>query len=141
MQKRETTSVKIILYKITWLVIPSSSVYAYPMPKWFRKRLHIRAYTADLAAMNNELERHLAQLRNKKAEVQEDIFDVTAYLLEENIDLYQSIITLYKQEHFRSCLILVRNVLENFVNLQYIYANDAEKRAKNYRLYSMLRYL
>lgn len=111
------------------------------MLTWLRKRLHIRAYTADLAVMNNELGRHLAQLRNKKAEVQEDIFDVTAYLLEENIDLYQSIITLYKQGHFRSCLILVRNILENFVNLEYIYAVDSEKRAKNFRLYSGIKYL
>ena len=88
---------------------------------WIRKRLHIRAYTGDLAAMNTELQRHLAELRKKKAEVQEDIFDVTAFILEENIDLYQSIITLYKQNHFRSCLILIRNILENFVTLQYIY--------------------
>lgn len=111
------------------------------MLTWFRKRRHIKAYTADLAVMVNELERHLAQLRNKKAEVQEDIFDVTAYLLEENIDLYQSIITLYRGEHFRSCLILIRNILENFVNLQYIYAADSEKRAKNFRLHSFLKYL
>jgi hypothetical protein len=108
---------------------------------WIRKRRHIRAYTGDLAAMNKELQRHLAELKNKKAEVQEDIFDVTMYILEENIDLYKSIITLYKQGHFRSCLILVRNILENFVNLQYIYADDSEKRAKNFRLFSALHYL
>ena len=95
----------------------------------------------DLAAMNTELQRHLAELRKKKADVQEDIFDVTAFILEENIDLYQSIITLYKQNHFRSCLILIRNILENFVTLQYIYANDSEKRAKNFRLFSGIKYL
>ena len=84
---------------------------------------------------------HLKEFRTKEEVVSEDLFDVTAFLLEEIIDMYESLILLYEKNHFRSCIILARSILENSINLQYIYNKDIELRASNYKLFSLREYV
>jgi len=108
---------------------------------WFQKYLHRRAYSQDIDSIHKVLERHLEELKKRKSEIPGDIFDVTVFLLEENMELYLSIITLYKQGRFRACLPIARIILENFVNLEYIYANDSERRAKNFISFAVTNYL
>jgi hypothetical protein len=69
------------------------------------------------------------------------LFRVTNFIVRENIEIYNSIITLRKKGHFLSCLILARSILENSVNLQYIYREDTEQRAKNFDLFAMSGYV
>jgi len=79
---------------------------------------------------------HLKELLRRKSEFQIDTFDAIRFILEENLDLYESIITLYKKGHIQACLLVARPIVENNINLQYILQKDTEKRARNFILQS-----
>jgi hypothetical protein len=100
-----------------------------------------RAQIKDLKEIINFIEAHLSELLTKEKSIPYDVFQVTVFLLKENIEIYQSISTLYAGDHFRSCLILARSILENSINLRFIYKTDSEQRALNYRAFSMKEYI
>jgi hypothetical protein len=77
---------------------------------------------------------HLADLITHKNVIPLDVFDVTLFYLEEYLDIYESIDILMQNDHFRGCLPLARSLLENSINLQYVYNKDTEQRAKNFKL-------
>lgn len=79
---------------------------------------------------------HLKELIKRESDIQSDIFKATKFILEENVDLYKSIVLLYKRGYIQSCLLLARSIIENVINLQYIFQEDTEKRAKNYTFHS-----
>lgn len=95
----------------------------------------------DLKAIQKLLRVHIVELERNQKNIPNDIFEVTHFLLQENFDTYNSVILLYKKNDYRSCLILARSIIENSVNLQYIYKENIEKRALNYKLYSLKVYL
>lgn len=108
------------------------------LPNFGRKN---REQVKELEIYTAFLEVHLDQFRAKKGEIPEDLFVVTEFLLEEIIDMYQSMKVLYRKDHFRTCLILARSILESSINLRYIYKEDREKRASNFRRFSTKEYL
>ena len=73
--------------------------------------------------------------------VQGDLYDVTVFLLKENIDIYAAMAILMQKDHFRSCISLARSLLENAVTLRWVYEKDSEKRAKNLKDMSRYSYL
>ncbi len=80
---------------------------------------------------------HLKQLEEKKGSIPEDVFDVTKFSLEEILSVFESMDTLMAKNDFSGCIKLSRSILENSINLQYIYKEDIEKRAKNFKLSSI----
>ena len=64
---------------------------------------------------------HLKQLKEKKDSIPEDVFDVTEFSLEEILKVFQSMDILMKKGDFEGCIKLSRSILENSINLQYIY--------------------
>lgn len=94
----------------------------------------------DLREARKFLSQYLEDFLRVKDKVEPDLFEATRFLLQENIDMYASIIELHKKGHFLSCLILGRSILENSINLQYIYRADSEQRAKNFTLYGLMQY-
>lgn len=80
------------------------------------------------------LEDHLKQLEGKKASIPSDVFDVTRFAMEEILGTFESMDTLMEKNDFEGCLKLSRSILENAVNLEYVYKEDTEKRAKNFKL-------
>jgi hypothetical protein len=95
----------------------------------------------DLERINHFLKTHLEQFQEKGDTVSDNLFDVTDFLLKEIIDMYESMRILYKEGHFRSCIIMARSILETTINLRYIYKDDTEKRASNYKYFSTKEYL
>lgn len=77
----------------------------------------------------------LSELIRRKKEFDENLFQVTAFMLENISDAIASIITLHKN-HFKSSLIIARNILEDSINLQYIYKSDSERKALNHMVFS-----
>lgn len=77
---------------------------------------------------------HLRQLQEKKSSISEDVFDVTKFSIEEFIGIFESMDILIEKNDFEGCIKLSRSILENSINLQYIYKDDTEKRAKNFKL-------
>lgn len=100
-----------------------------------------REQIKDLEQIKKFLRSHLDEFKSKEKSIPDDVFDATVFLLEEILDMYESITTLYKKDHFRSCIVLARSILENSINLRYIYQKDTEKRAKNFKLFSLREYL
>ena len=100
-----------------------------------------REQMKDLKEIRIFLRSHLNEFESKKEKIPEDIFETTCFLLEEIIDIYESIAVLYRQKHFRSSVVLARSVIENSISLRYIYQADSEKRALNFKLFSMREYL
>lgn len=82
------------------------------------------------------LQGHLLELEKNNNRIPQDVFDVTKFFLEEDIDIYVSMDILMRKEHFRGCLAMTRALLENAINLQYIYSKDTNDRARNYKLAS-----
>lgn len=80
---------------------------------------------------------HLEQLSEKKNSIPEDIFDVTRFSLEEILGTFESLDILMQKDDFEGCIKLSRSILENSINLQYIYKEDMESRARNFKLASL----
>lgn len=78
---------------------------------------------------------HLRELIKRRKEVDDNLFEITAFLLDEIGDSLASIIKL-REDHLKSSIMIARFILEDSVNLQYIYKADSEKRALNYRSFS-----
>jgi len=83
-------------------------------------------------------EAHLKELLKRKSNIQSDVFDATRFILEEGIDFYKSLIVLFNKGHIQSCLLMARPIVENAIDLQYIFQKDTEKRAKNYILHPVV---
>ncbi|MFA6446123.1 MAG: DUF5677 domain-containing protein [Candidatus Paceibacterota bacterium] len=77
---------------------------------------------------------HLNQLEGNKSLIPVDIFDVTKFSIDEFVSIFESMETLMRMKDFEGCLKLSRSILENSINLQYIYKEDTEKRAENFKL-------
>lgn len=77
---------------------------------------------------------HLEQVKEKRGSMSEDVFDVTKYSIEEFISVFESMDTLIAENDFEGCIKLARSILENSVNLQYIYKEDIENRSANFKL-------
>jgi hypothetical protein len=95
----------------------------------------------DLEDIRDFLQHWLRNFLLHEKDMSPVLFRVTNFIVRENIEIYNSIITLRKKGHFLSCLILARSILENSVNLQYIYREDTEQRAKNFDLFAMSGYV
>jgi hypothetical protein len=77
---------------------------------------------------------HMKQFEGKKSSIPEDIFDVTKFSIQEFISIFESMDTLIKNNDFEGCIKLSRSILETSINLQYIYKENMEKRAENFKL-------
>jgi hypothetical protein len=55
------------------------------------------------------------------------------FFLHDMVQLYESIGVLSDKNQFRGCLPLARSLLECSINFQYIYKEDTEQRAKNFK--------
>ncbi len=104
---------------------------------WIKEKLQIRKQLKDLKEIRNFLANHLKEWDKRKKDIPHDVFQTTRFILENSIDAYESISVLYKQKHYESCIILARTILENSVNLKYIYQKDLEKRARNFAIFPM----
>lgn len=91
----------------------------------------------NFVAMRKVIADHLLQLEEKRDVIPEDIFDVTRFSLEEMLSTFVSMDALIKKDDFEGCIKLSRSILENSVNLRYIYKEDTEERAKNFKLTSV----
>lgn len=100
--------------------------------EWLKKREVIHDFKETVRLLKAQL----AEVTRRQAEIPPDVFDVMRFVLEENIDFYKSIISLYKTGQFQSCLLIGRTIIENSINLQYILREDTERRAKNFILHS-----
>jgi hypothetical protein len=88
-------------------------------------------------AIKSMLVDHLSELEQKKDSIPEDVFDVTKFTLQEILGVFESMDILMQKNDFDGCIKLSRSILENSINLQYIYKEDTEKRAKNFKLSSL----
>lgn len=109
--------------------------------EWRAQRLEKRILISEALKVSELLVQHLEELGQKETSIPGYTFDVTQFLLKENVDAYRSIAVLYKAGHFRSCMPIARSILENSINLLYIYKENTEKRARNFKLFSTLNYL
>lgn len=107
----------------------------------FQKYREKRNQLKDLRGVSKLLSAHRRELILRKTAFPEDIFDVTEFFLRQNADLFDSIATLHKGGHFQSCVVLARSLIENAINLQYIYRDDIEQRAKNFKLFTLKQYV
>ena len=80
---------------------------------------------------------HFKQLHDAKEGIPQDVFDVSSFFITEAVQLFDSIDILTSKNHFRGCLPIARTIMEISINFQYIYKQDVEKRAKNFKLDSM----
>jgi hypothetical protein len=87
--------------------------------------------------MRQMLADHLEQIHGKRKTIPEDVFDVTAFSIEEILGVFESMDTLMQRGDYAGCIKLSRSILENSINLQHIYKEDTEKRAKNFKLASL----
>lgn len=94
----------------------------------------------DLREARKFLTQYLEDFLKVREKSDPELFEATRFLLQENIDMYGAIIELHKKDHFLSCLIIGRSILENSINLQYIYRAESEQRAKNFTLYGLMQY-
>lgn len=91
----------------------------------------------DFKEIGEFLVNHLKQLHDSKENIPEDVFDVSSFFITESIQLFDSIDILTRKNHFRGCLPLARTLMEISINFQYIYKEDIEQRAKNFKLDSL----
>ena len=84
---------------------------------------------------------HFNQILENKERISQDVFDVTMFFIEEAIILYDSMDLLMQENHFQGCLPIAKSLLENSINIQYIYNDDIEVRAKNFKLASASNFL
>lgn len=91
----------------------------------------------DFVAIKSALKNHIKQIESKKSSIPEDVFDVTKFSLEEILKTFASMDILIQKNDFEGCIKLSRTILENSINLRYIYKEDTEKRAKNFKTASI----
>ena len=103
-----------------------------------RQWLKNRTISHDFKAVVKLQQAHVDELISRHKDIPYEVLHVTAFLLEENIELYKSIATLLRQGYFQPCLVLGRTILENTIKLQYIFQKDTETRAKNYMVHSFV---
>ncbi len=108
---------------------------------FFKQYKEKRNQIKDLKQVRDLLNSHQKELLHKKSELPVDVFDVTEFFFRQNAELFDSIATLHKGGHFQSCVILARTLIENSINLQYIYREDHEQRAKNFKLFTLKQYV
>jgi hypothetical protein len=87
----------------------------------------------DFKEVRHFLMSHMKQIDGAKERIPQDIFDVTMFFLHDMIQLYDSIGVLSDKNQFRGCLPLARSLLESSINFQYIYKEDTERRAKDFK--------
>jgi hypothetical protein len=87
----------------------------------------------EFAEVKRFLSFHLGEFSKHESRVNPDLYDVTTFFLQENIALYDAMEILISKGHFRSCVSLARSLLENAVTLRYIYDDDSDTRARNYK--------
>lgn len=80
---------------------------------------------------------HLKQINEKKAFIPVNVFDVTKFSVEEILSTFESMDTLIMGNDIEGCIKLSRTILENSINLRYIYKEDTENRAKNFKMTSV----
>jgi hypothetical protein len=95
---------------------------------------------ADIREIQSFIRAHKEEFEKREAEVPPDVFDVTCFFFDEILDIYASMEILMQKHHFRGCLPMARLLLENSINLQYIYKQDIEERAKQFKLKSASSY-
>lgn len=89
------------------------------------------------APIKSILRDHIRQLQDKKSLIPEDVFDVTKFSIEEMLSTFESMDILIKKNDIGGCIKLSRTILENSINLRYIYKEDIENRAKNFKTASI----
>ena len=99
-----------------------------------KEKNRIKNEMKDVAVIRKMVMAHLNELVSRRKEINEDLFEVTAFLLDEIADALSAIVTL-KKDHLKSSIMISRYILENCINLLYIYKEDSEKRALNYRAF------
>jgi len=100
-----------------------------------KEKNRIKNEMKDVAVIRKMVMAHLNELVSRRKEINEDLFEVTAFLLDEIADALSAIATL-KKDHLKSSIMISRYILESSINLMYIYKQDPEKRALNYRAFS-----
>lgn len=95
----------------------------------------------DLQEIVRFLKRYLANLDELQGKASPELLAVTGFLIAETIDLYDAVIILRKKGRFLPCLMLARSMVENSINLQYIYQKNTEQRARNFHAFPLKDYL
>lgn len=95
---------------------------------------------ADIGEIRSFIRDHRNVFTKLEGKIPDDVFDVTCFFFDEILDIYESMEILMQKNHFRGCLPMARLLLENSINLQYIYKQDTEERAKQYKLKSASSY-
>lgn len=103
--------------------------------KKIKEKNRIKKEMKDVSAIRGMVVAHLNEIISFQSKINEDLFEVTAFLLDEIGDALSAIITL-KKDHLKSSIMISRYILESCVNLLYIYKEDSEKRALNCRAFS-----
>lgn len=80
---------------------------------------------------------HLDQVAERRKVISEDVFDVTMFFLEELLSIFESMDILMRRNDYPGSIKLARSILETSISLQYIYKEDTEKRARNFKLASL----
>lgn len=91
----------------------------------------------DIKEIKGFLNIHLSQLIKAKDKIPDDVFDVTKFSLEEILSTFKSMGFLMMKNDFEGCIKLSRTILESAINLRYIYKEDTEQRAKNFKTASI----
>ena len=102
--------------------------------KRIQEKKRINKEMNDVLAIKYMVLAHLSELIKHREQINEDLFEVTAFLLDEIGDALSAIVAL-KKDHLKSSIMISRYILEDCVNLHYIYKKDSEKRALNYRAF------
>jgi len=103
--------------------------------KKIKNSLRVRNEMNDIKQIRYVVLDHLRELIKRRKGIDDNLFEITAFLLDEIGDSLASIIKL-REDHLKSSIMIARFILEDSVNLQYIYKADSEKRALNYRAFS-----
>lgn len=102
--------------------------------KKIKEKNRIKNEMEDVAVIRKMVMAHLNELVSRRKEINEDLFEVTAFLLDEIADALSAIVTL-KEDHLKSSIMISRYILESCINLMYIYKENSEKRALNCRAF------
>lgn len=97
----------------------------------------LKKKTTNFEEIRSLLIDHIKQINDKKNSIPEDVFDVTKFSIEEILSTFESMDTLMGKNDIGGCIKLSRTILENSINLRYIYKEDIENRAKNFKTASI----
>ncbi len=103
------------------------------MIEFFRKK-------SDLEPTKFFLLVHIQQMLERKESIPADVLDVTRLLIEQAIETYESMYILLEKKQLNSCAALARSIYESSINLQYIFKEDTEERAKNFKQAAMVKF-